>query len=198
MKTLKYVTLGIFAFTALILLIVMLSPDDTQQNVNEQSQTVSIEDEPEINHIQVMLQKELDKLNGLNDPENFTAAGDFIRYIDMIENTVIVASPFTIDDDEDGMLAQKIIDQAKSMLDFDKLRPMYCNVLRQNLWEVDIDVVCQKNSLKLVSHKFILNSNIKQHSDVLNVQLGKLRYKHVDYTAYKERGEYTRFTFDLK
>lgn len=194
MKTLKYFTMGLFAFIALILLIVMLSPDNTEQNQNEQSQTVSIDEAPVVNHIQLMLEKESEKLESLNDPATFARAGDFITYIDIINNSKTVAEEF-ISDEEDGKLAKQIIDKANSMLDFDKLRPMYCKVLKQNLWEVDIDVICQKNSVKMISHKFILNSNIKKHSDVLNVQFRKLGFNHVDYTAYKDRGEYTRFTF---
>lgn len=102
---------------------------------------------------------------------------------------------------DEKKLAEKLEQKVSNsqLKDFPKLRLAYNNILKEKLWENDVDVKIggSKNTvLSLTAGYFASNKNIKTTQETLHDMLVNLRFKQVNYRWYKGEDEYTYYTIE--
>lgn len=144
--------------------------------------------------------------NGIRDVNN----GDDISKVDLtsLQGINIALSIFKIyativndgnaSSDKDIL---KLTNQLKSKCTasqikyFPKIRRAYYQLTKDKLWEHDIAVGGNGNSiLKFTGGYFAANANIKETQDALHEMLTTLRFKQTQYRWYKSQDEYTYYT----
>ncbi|WP_210149380.1 hypothetical protein [Chryseobacterium scophthalmum] len=104
-------------------------------------------------------------------------------------------------DNDEKKLAEKLEQKVSNsqVKDFPKLRLAYNNILKEKLWENDVDVKIggSKNTiLSLTAGYFASNKNIKTTQETLHEMLTNLRFKQVNYRWYKGEDEYTYYKIE--
>lgn len=104
-------------------------------------------------------------------------------------------------DNDEKKLAEKLEQKVSNsqVKDFPKLRLAYNNILKEKLWEnnVDVKIGGSKNTvLSLTAGYFASNKNIKTTQETLHEMLANLRFKQANYRWYKGEDEYTYYTIE--
>lgn len=84
--------------------------------------------------------------------------------------------------------------EQKQKVIFPILRKAYVKVLKDALWEDDIDVKYSGTTISFIGGKFAANRNIAEFHDIARDALVKIRFKRVNYKWYKYDEEYSYYT----
>lgn len=145
-----------------------------------------------------------------NNIKSLDGDQDLTKEIKSVDDVIITSAIFkayamTIKEgkesqkEEEVKLAKELEKKVSSLQikNFPKLRLAYYKIMKDKLWENDIDVNISGSGntiLKLTAGYFAANKNIKDTQEALNEMLTSLRFKQTQYRWYKGADEFTYYT----
>lgn len=195
-KILKYGCLPIAIFFILVCVLVS-DKGDKKKTASEASN---------INTKELNLKQKLENsLKGIEDNS------DYLNKITTKEEVIISASMFgayanMIESSKKGneeerklgsQLEKKV--QSKQQKEFPLLRKKYAQIIKNKLWEEDIDVELSgtgNTTLTFTAGIFAKNKNIQEAQNTLQEVLNLLRFKTTRYKWYKNSDEFTYYTLE--
>lgn len=101
------------------------------------------------------------------------------------------------DDEKTKKLAKKLKEKVQHLqkTGFPKLRKRYTEIVKNLMWENDIDVYSSNGGdiLNLTGGIFVTNKNIKQIQETIDENMHLFRFKQVRYRWYKGSDEFTYY-----
>jgi hypothetical protein len=194
MKIIKHLASSIIV--AFFLLIAFGSDDNKDVEISKTADKIS---EPKI-PLKLRLENNIKSLEKDNDLTKNVESIDGIVIILALYKSyyIIIKEGKESQNQEEKDLAKKLEQKVSSsqLKDFPKLRLAYFKIMKDKLWENDIDVKIggKKNTiLSLTAGYFASNKNIKSTQETLHEMLVNLRFKQVNYRWYKDEDEYTYY-----
>jgi hypothetical protein len=155
--------------------------------------------------LRLRLEKELEGVKEYKpDIENVTSKDVLLVQLALFQAySNIITEAKESEDPEAMKLADKLSKSVSSLQkrDLPKLRKQFAKIMKQTLWEHNIEVNLKgkdNNTLELVAGMFANNANKKKSQEELNEVLHQYRFKRVNYKWHKYDDEYTYYTLESK